>query len=183
MAIAASIFWFASDATLSTIAGSLTGGTNSRFGLPTAARSFSWRSISGWADWWANMRASTITSSPSSAAPPSTITIASRLQATSRSRSERARSANVGFTTSLPSMRPTRTPAYGPAHGMSDRCSAIEAPVIASTSDAFSRSVETTIAITCVSNRQPLGNRGRDGRSMSREVSTSTSVIRPSRLK
>ena len=44
-------------------------------------------------------------------------------------------------------------------------------------------SVETTIAITCVSNRQPLGNRGRDGRSMSREVSTSTSVIRPSRLK
>ena len=66
---------------------------------------------------------------------------------------------------------------------MSDRCSAIDAPVIASTSDAFSRSVDTTIAITCVSNRQPFGKRGRDGRSMSREVNTSTSVIRPSRLK
>jgi hypothetical protein len=66
---------------------------------------------------------------------------------------------------------------------MSERCSAVDAPVIASTSDAFSRSVDTTIAITCVSKRQPLGNRGRDGRSMSREVNTSTSVIRPSRLK
>ena len=58
-----------------------------------------------------------------------------------------------------------------------------EAPVIASTSEAFSRSVETTMAITCVSNRQPLGKSGRDGRSMRREVSTSTSVMRPSRLK
>ncbi len=54
---------------------------------------------------------------------------------------------------------------------------------MASTSEPFSRSVETTMAITCVSNRQPLGKSGRDGRSMRREVSTSTSVMRPSRLK
>jgi hypothetical protein len=56
------------------------------------------------------------------------------------------------------------------------------APVIASVRRVLAI-VDTTIAITCVSKRQPLGNRGRDGRSMSREVNTSTSVIRPSRLK
>ena len=46
--------------------------------------------------------------------------------------------AKVGLTTNLPSMRPTRTPANGPAHGMSEMCSAADAPVIASTSVAFS---------------------------------------------
>ena len=112
MAIAASIFWLAIAATLSTIAGSLAGGTNSRLGLPTAARSFSCRSMSGWAAWWANMRASTMTSSPTSAPPPSTITMASRLAATMQVEiGASARSAKVGLTTSLPSMRPTRTPA------------------------------------------------------------------------
>ena len=74
--------------TRSTIAGSLAGGTNSRFGLPTAARSFSCRSMSGCAALWANISASTITSSPTSAPPPSTITMASRLAATIRSSSD-----------------------------------------------------------------------------------------------
>ncbi len=156
---------------------------NSRLGLPTAARSLSCRSISGCAALCANINASIIASSLTSAPPPSTMTIASRLAATMRSRSDFSRCAKVGLMTSSPPMRPTRTPAYGPAQGMSLRCSAHEAPVIASTSDAFSRSVETTIAITCESKRQPLGNSGRDGRSMRREVNTSTSVIRPSRLK
>ena len=49
--------------TRATIAGSLAGGANSRFGLPTAARSFSCRSSSGWAAWCANISASTMSSS------------------------------------------------------------------------------------------------------------------------
>ena len=111
MAIAASIFWLAISATLETITGSLAGGTNTRFALPTAARSLSCRSMSGCASLWANISASTMTSSLTSAHPPSTITIASRLAATIRSRSDVSRSAKVGLITNLPSMRPTRTPA------------------------------------------------------------------------
>ena len=156
---------------------------NSRFGLPTAARSFSCRSMSGCAALCANISASTMTSSATCCAPPSTITMASRLAATIRSSSEVSRWATVGLTTNSPSMRPTRTPANGPAQGMSDRCSAAEAPVMASTSVRFSRSVESTVAMTCVSKRHPFGKSGRHGRSMRREVSTSVSVRRPSRLK
>jgi hypothetical protein len=52
-----------------------------------------------------------------------------------------------------------------------------EAPVMASTSVGFSRSVESTVPMTCVSKRHPLGNSGRQGRSMRREVRISTSVI------
>jgi len=50
---------------------------------------------------------------------------------------------------------------------------------MASTSVGFSRSVDNTVAITWVSKRHPLGNSGRQGRSMIREVSTSVSVSRP----
>ena len=181
--MAASIFDPAAAATRSTIAGSLAGGTNSRFGLPTAARSFSCRSMSGWAALWANMSASISTSSATSAPLPSTMTMASRLAATNRSSSDSSRWAKVGLTTNWPPIRPTRTPANGPAQGMSERCSAIDAPVMASTSVGFSRSAESTVAMTWVSKRQPLGNSGRQGRSMRREVSTSSSVRRPSRLK
>ena len=77
----------------------------------------------------------------------------------------------------------TRTPATGPAHGTSEMCRAALAPVRASTSDGWILSAESTVAITCVSQRNPSGNSGRHGRSMSRETSTSSSRGRPSRLK
>ena len=54
-----------------------------------------------------------------------------------------SRSANVGLTTNSPSTRPTRTPASGPAHGMSRDVQRARAPVIASTSDGFSLSDES----------------------------------------
>ncbi len=54
---------------------------------------------------------------------------------------------------------------------------------MANTSVGFSRSVDKTMAMTWVSKRHPLGKSGRQGRSMIREVSTSVSVSRPSRLK
>ena len=46
------------------------------------------------------------------------------LAATMMSMSLFSRSANVGFATNWPSMRPTRTPASGPAHTRSEMCSA-----------------------------------------------------------
>ena len=51
--------------------------SNARFGLPTAARMRSMSSRMGCAVWCANMSASMTSASVASAAPPSTITIAS----------------------------------------------------------------------------------------------------------
>ena len=82
-----------------------------------------------------------------------------------------------------PSTRPTRTLAIVFWNGISEIASAADAPVSASTSVSFSVSADSTSAITCVSWRQPDGNSGRIGRSMTRLVSTSFSAGLPSRLK
>ena len=66
---------------------------------------------------------------------------------------------------------------------MPDSASAADAPVMASTSESFSESADSTSAMTCVSWRHPYGNSGLIGRSMSRLVSTSFSLGLPSRLK
>jgi len=84
-------------------------------------------------------------------APPSTMTIASLLQAIARSRSDWARWAAVGLASSFPSTRPTRIPAIGPLKGMSETISAAEAAVIPWTSPSFSGSEEMTPAMTWVS--------------------------------
>ena len=78
---------------------------------------------------------------------------------------------------------PTRTPAIVFSNGISDSASAAEAPVIASTSESFSWSADSSSAMICVSYRQPGGNSGRHGRSIRRLVSTSFSGGLPSRLK
>ena len=54
---------------------------------------------------------------------------------------------------------------------------------MATMSGSFSRSCDSTVMITCVSQRQPSANSGRIGRSIRREVSVSFSVGPPSRLK
>jgi hypothetical protein len=56
------------------------------------------------------------------------------------------------------------------------------AALMAITSGSFSLSAEKTSAITCVSLRKPSGKSGRMGRSIWRQVSTSFSLGRPSRL-
>ncbi len=71
-------------------------GSNERFGLPTAARIFSMASRIGCAAWCANKSASMTVASLASAAPPSTITIASLLHATTMSMSAAACSSKVG---------------------------------------------------------------------------------------
>ena len=61
--------------------------------------------------------------------------------------------------------------------------SAAELPTMATMSGSFSRSCASTVQMTWVSFLKPFTNSGRIGRSMRREVSTSFSVGRPSRLK
>ena len=110
--------------------------------LPVASRSASWAASSSFTAAWPKRSASTITASETSFAPPSTITMASREAAITTSRSHSARWASVGLAMNWPFSRPTRTPAMGPLKGTSDRWSAAEAPVSASTSVSFSWSNE-----------------------------------------
>jgi hypothetical protein len=51
----------------------------------------------------------------------------------------------------------------GPAKGISDISSAADAPTMASMSGSFSWSMDSTVAMTWVSNRYALGNRGPNG--------------------
>ena len=72
-------------------------------------------------------------------------------------------SAMVGLTTSLPSMRPTRTRGdRAVERDVREHCSAAEAPIIASTSGSFSLSGESTVAMTCVSQWKPFGKQRAD---------------------
>ena len=60
-------------------------------------------------------------------------------------------------------MRPTRTAAIGPWNGMSETCSAADAPVSAMTSGSFSLSCDSTVAMTCVSQHEAVGKQRADG--------------------
>jgi len=60
-------------------------------------------------------------------------------------------SIEVGLATSLPSIRPIRTPAMGPLKGMFEICRAAEAPSRAATSESCCPSTESTVAMSCVS--------------------------------
>ena len=89
----------------------------------------------------------------------------------------------MGLATSLPSTSATRTAPTGPANGIPESDIAAEEPIMASTSGSFSLSAEITRLMIWISLRKPLGNSGRSGRSIRRQVSVSFSSGRPSRLK
>ena len=114
----------------------------------------------GCAERCANISASMTSASLASAAPPSTITMASFEHATIMSRSACACCSNVGKITNSPLMRATRMPASGPLQGMSERCTAALAPVSAMTSVGFTLSDERTVAMICVSFLKPSGKSG-----------------------
>src|SRR5438876_1029119 len=122
-------------------------------------------------------------SSDTSLAPDSTIKTASSVPAMTSSSDDSTCSAVVGLAISLPSTMPTRTAPTGPPNGIPARQSAADAPFRASTSGSFSWSAETARQMTWISFLKPLGNNGRMGRSISREVRISFSTGRPSRLK
>ena len=121
------------------------------FGLPTASRSCSWMSMSGWRARWPNRMASAMTSSGRSLAPASTIMIASRVPETIRSSSDSSTWLKVGLTTNSPSIRPIRTAPTGPANGISLIDSAADAATVPRTSGSFSWSVERTVMTSWMS--------------------------------
>ena len=102
---------------------------------------------------------------------------------TIRSSSLSSNSSCVGKGTNLPSMQPRRTEPMGPRNGKGESARAAEAPFIASTSPSFCRSLAMTKLWIWTSSRNPSGNDGRMGRSMSRAVRISLVVGRPSRLR
>ena len=68
-------------------------------------------------------------------------------------------------------------------NGMPDSVSAAEVATSATMSGSFSMSCASVVITTSVSLRKPSRNSGRIGRSIRREVRTSFSDGRPSRLK
>ncbi len=152
-------------------------------GLPARSTSSRCARTSRWHSRWPKAMACSMVSSSTSRAPASTIRTASSVAAMTRSSGERSCSLRVGLATNRPSTCPTRTAPTGPSNGIPLRHRAADAPFMASTSGSFSLSAEMARQITCTSLRKPLGNRGRIGRSMRREVRISCSAGRPSRLK
>ena len=140
-------------------------------------------SITGWKCRWPNITAPSMMSSDSSLASDSTISTASCVPATTRSSWLSDISSICGLSTYSLLMKPTRAPPTGPMNGAPESVSAAEAATIATMSGSFSRSCDSVVMMTWVSQRQPSANSGRIGRSMSREVNVSFSVGRPSRLK
>ena len=166
---------------------------NSNFGyvplaLPTSRCMRSCRSISGWIDWWPNSNARTMVSSGTSLAPHSTMTIALRVPARRRSRSERCMSSNEGLMTNSPSIRPTRTAPTGPSKGAtpkgtSEIVRAADAATMASTSGWWTWSTDSGVQTIWTSLRKSAGKSGRSGRSIRRAVRMAPSPGRPSRRK
>jgi hypothetical protein len=71
----------------------------------------------------------------------------------------------------------------GPSKGMPEIISAAEAALMARTSWGLTWSAPKMVPTTCTSLRNPLGNEGRSGRSMRRQVRMAWSDDFPSRRK
>jgi hypothetical protein len=112
--------------------------------LPSFLRSSSCIETISPMPFWAILRPSTMSSSETSRAPPSTIMIESAEPATTMSMSENSSAWNVGLRSHFPSTRPTRTPAIGPVHGIRLALSANDVAMRPSTSWSFSWSAERT---------------------------------------
>ena len=74
-------------------------------------------------------------------------------------------------------------PPIGPFHGISEMETAIEAPIIAMISGCVSGSTARTVITIATSFLISLGNRGRIGRSTTREFSIAFSLGLPSLFK
>ena len=119
--------------------------------------------------------ASRISASGTSLAPASTIRMASSVPDTTRSRSDSSSCSSVGLMTKLPSSLPIRTAPTGAGNGMSEICSAADAPFMASTSYGV-RPGRPTAACRRAASRgaSPSGTAAAaDGRSCARSASPS----------
>jgi hypothetical protein len=116
--IASAIRAFASSVTRAVTASAISGLVHAIFSVrPAASISSFCIAISSRMPVWLTVSDCTTSSSLTSRAPPSTITIESCEPATTKSRSEYSSCWNVGLRIQLPCTRPTRTPAIGPAKG------------------------------------------------------------------
>mmetsp|Transcript_5596 Transcript_5596/g.13648 ORF Transcript_5596/g.13648 Transcript_5596/m.13648 type:complete len:223 (+) Transcript_5596:2042-2710(+) len=90
-----------------------------------------------------------------------------------------------GFTTNSSFCLTTRTAAIGPLHGMSERCKAADAPLIAATSAPrpYRFPAETRVVITWHSEVNPFGKSGRSARSIARATRVSSLERMSVRLK
>ena len=89
----------------------------------------------------------------------------------------------MGKGTNSPLIEASRTEPIGPWNGSGEMHSEAEAAFIASTSPSFCRSLASTNDWIWTSSLYPSGNSGRMGRSISRAVSVSLVVGRPSRFR
>jgi hypothetical protein len=90
----------------------------------------------------------------------------------------------VGWGIQAPSVdHASRTAPIGPSNGIPDTVRAADAALMASTSWGCSWSAPRIVPTTCTSLRNPSGNDGRRGRSISRQVRMAWSVALPSRRK
>ena len=128
----------------------------------------------------ANMIASRMVSSGTSFAPASTIMIASFVPDTTRCILLCSLCASDGLTTNCPSTMPISTDPVGPSQGISDIASATDEPIIAAISDGASLSTHITVATTCTSLKNPFGNSGLKGLSISLEFRIAFSLGLPS---
>ncbi len=124
--------------------------------------------------------ASSITSSGTSSAPASIITIFSIEPATVRLRWLFALCSSVGLSTISSSTRPTLIPAIGPFQGISEIEIAIDVAIIPVISGEQSGSTARTVITTDTSFLISLGNKGLIGRSTIRDVRMAFSVGLPS---
>ena len=124
-----------------------------------------------------------ISSSDTSLAPASIMAMRSSVEATVTAIWETFRWAEVGLMTNSPSTRPTETPEMGPSQGTSEMDRAMEVPIRAAISGELSCSTDMTVHTMDTSLRISLGNRGRIGRSIIRQVRVAFSLGRPSLFK
>ena len=146
---------------------------------------WAWISLINWMIFWfaswPAMMPLYISSSDTSLAPASIMAMRSSVEATVTAISLTLRSSALGLMINSPSIRPTETPEMGPFQGMSEMERAMEVPIMAAISGELSWSTDITVQTMDTSLRMSLGNRGRMGRSIMRQVRVAFSLGRPSR--
>ena len=153
------------------------------FSLPISA----WMPLINWMIFWLAswpaMMPLYISSSETSLAPASIMAMRSSVEATVTAIWLTLRWAALGLMINSPSTRPTETPEMGPFQGISEMDRAMEVPMRAAISGELSWSTDITVQTMDTSLRMSLGNRGRMGRSIIRQVRVAFSLGRPSLFK
>ena len=151
--------------------------------FPKISASCSWPSMIVLIASWAMSSAFNIVSSGTSLDSPSIIIIESFVPAIIKFNWVFSNSWGPGLIINSFSTNPILTAPMGHWKGISDIHKAAEAPIMASMSGKFFWSYDKTVAMTWTSFLYSLGNKGRNGRSISLEVNMAFLLGLPSLLK